>query len=123
MTRTPLRPFLSACIPWLLALLLVGITVQVGLATAALLDSPSLLEQHRALAPWLVGIAAVAVAVALVSKDLPVAIGCGAVLLLLLVQGPLIRSLGIVRSLHAWGALLAFAVCLLLLRERLPLRK
>src|SRR5688500_13788466 len=105
MPQTPLERALRPCIPWLLAVLVAAIAAQIALATAALLDSPSLLETHRALGPWLVGFAVVALAVALVSKDVAVALGCGAVLVPLLVQGPLIRSLGVLRSLHAWNAL------------------
>lgn len=123
MPRMALEPVFRAGIPWLLGLLLLAITAQIYLATAGLLNDPGLLGPHRALAPWLVGLAAVAFAVALLARDLPVAIGCGGMLVLFLSAGPLIRSLGTLRSLHAVAALLAFAICLLLLRGRLPSRK
>lgn len=122
MTRPRPGPIVRVGLPWLLGLLLSGIAAQMYLASAGLLNDPSLLEPHRALAPWLVGLAVAVVAAALVGKDGPVAIGGGAILVLLLLAGPLIRSLGTLRSMHAVAALLAFSICLLLLRERLPRR-
>lgn len=118
-----LRPILRACIPWLLLALSLGVGTQIGLAGAGLLSHPGSLQVHRDLAPWLNGLALATLAAALAARDLPVALGSGATLVLLLLQGPFIRSLGFTRALHAIDALLAFAICLLLLRERLPFRR
>lgn len=118
-----LGPVLRASIPWLLALMLLGIMVQISLATTGLLSRPSFLEPHRMLGPWLAGLAVLVAALALATRDRTVAVGSGALLVLFLLQGPLIRSVGFVRSLHAVSALLAFGLCLLLLRERVPVRR
>lgn len=123
MPRTPLEPALRASIPWLLAILLLAIAAQIALAGAGLLSYPEFLQRHRELAPWLTGLTVATLAVAVAARDRPVALGCAALLALDLAQGPLIRSLGFLRALHAIVALAAFAIALLLLRERLPLRR
>jgi hypothetical protein len=123
MTRTPLETALRASIPWLLAALLLAIATQIAFATTGLLSRPAFLGPHRSMAPWLTGLAGLATAVALLARDGRVAIGCGAILALLLAEGPLIRAVGLVRSLHAVAALAAFAIALLLLRARLPRRR
>jgi len=119
----PVLPFLRACIPWLLAALLLAIAVQIALASTGLLSRPSFLEPHRQLAAWVTGFAVLVAAVALLARDRTVAVGSGALVLLLLAEGPLIRLVGLVRSLHAIVAMVAFAIAVLLLRERLPLRR
>src|SRR5688500_14101276 len=113
MPRT-LEPALRAFVPWLLAVLLAGIAAEITLAGVGLLDQPSFLGPHRRLGPWLAGLAAVVVAVALAARDRAVALWGGVILVLLLLQGPLIRSLGFLRSLHAISAVLSFAICILL---------
>jgi hypothetical protein len=113
------RPF-AAATPWLFAVLLAVVILQVGLAGAGLLSDPSYLAVHMEFVHVLEGVGLLAILCAFLGGDRLAGWSAVALYVLIGAQYALIRAAGLLRAAHVLNALLIFAVTLLVLRERLP---
>jgi hypothetical protein len=116
------RPF-AAATPWLYAALLVAVVVQAGLAGAGLLSDPSYLPLHMGFVHVVEGLVLLAILAGFLGGDRLAAWSAVALFFLVGFQYGLIRAQGMLRAAHVLNALLIFAVALLVLRERVPLRR
>ena len=115
------RTAFAHAVPWLLAVLLTTVILQIALGAAMALGGDyGYLEAHGMLAGILHLVPLLVIVAGILAKDWP-ATGAGvAVLLLVGVQYPLIELTGAVRGMHVLNALLIFTVTLLTMHERMP---
>lgn len=117
------RPF-AAAVPWTFAALLAAIVVQVGLAGAGLLGGEaSWLTVHKEFVHVIEALGLLAIAVAFLGGDRLAGWVAVALYFLVGLQYALIRAPGLLRAAHVLNALLIFGTTLLVVRERLPIRR
>jgi hypothetical protein len=115
------RDGFAHAVPWLLAVMLTTVILQIALGGAMALGGDyDYREAHATLAGILHLVPLLVLVTGLLSKDWPATAAGGAVLFLVVVQYPLIELTGAVRSMHVLNALLIFTITLLTMHERMP---
>jgi hypothetical protein len=115
------RTAFAAVIPWLLAVLLTIVILQIALGAAMALGGDfDYLNAHGMLAGVLHLVPLLLLIVGLLAKDWPAAGAGAAVLVLVTLQYPLIEMTGALRGMHVLNALLIFTITLLTMHERMP---
>lgn len=111
----------AATVPWLLAVLLTTVVLQIALGAAMALGGDyDYREAHAMLAGILHLVPLLVIILGVLAKDWP-ATGAGAAVLLLVgLQYPLIELTGAMRGLHVLNALMTFTITLLTMHERMP---
>ena len=111
----------AATVPWLLAILLTTVILQIALGAAMAVGGDyDYLEAHGMLAGILHLVPLLVLILGLLAKDWPAAGAGGAVLVLVVLQYPLIELTGAVRGMHVLNALVIFTITLLTMHERMP---
>jgi hypothetical protein len=108
-------------VPWLLAVMLTTVILQIALGGAMALGGDyDYREVHGMLAGILHLLPLLVILTGVLAKDWPATAAGGAVLLLVGIQYPLIDLTGAVRAMHVLNALLIFTITLLTMHERMP---
>ena len=115
------RTAFGHAVPWLLAIMLTTVILQIALGAAMAMGGDyDYLGAHAALAGILHLVPLFVLIAGLLAKDWPAAGAGGIVLFLVGLQFPLIELTGAVRAMHVLNALLIFTVTLLTMHERMP---
>lgn len=115
------RTAFGHAVPWLLAILLTTVILQIALGAAmALGGAYDYLPVHGMLAGLLHLVPFLVLIAALLAKDWPATWAGAGVLVLVFIQFPLLELPGAMRAMHVLNALLIFTITLLTMHERMP---
>lgn len=110
-----------AAVPWVLAVLLTCVVLQIGMGAAAAVGGDyGYIPAHGAMAGILHLVPLVLILFAALGKDWPALAAGATVLVLVTIQFPLLELEGALRGLHVLNALVVFTVTLLTMHARIP---